>query len=219
MTHDQSEALAIADEVAVVRNGRIEQAGSRATSTSVRRRASWPASSAARTSSRESSRARLATATQCGQSKGWCSAGTTPCSTPARPSLSSSGLEHVLLELGPNGAAPDGWHGVVVAHAYLGDAVEHVVALDGLELRARSAPDRVFAPGTEVAIAFADGRCSIVHAACLASSSRSSASPWAYPGSSTPLSASECRRRLADGLQRREERFVDTVERGIYGTP
>jgi iron(III) transport system ATP-binding protein len=49
VTHDQQEAMAVSDRIIVMNAGRIEQQGARATSTSVRRRPSLPASWASRT--------------------------------------------------------------------------------------------------------------------------------------------------------------------------
>jgi spermidine/putrescine transport system ATP-binding protein len=56
VTHDQEEAMTMADVIAVMNHGRIEQLGPRRSSTRRRGRASWPASSARRTSCREPSR-------------------------------------------------------------------------------------------------------------------------------------------------------------------
>ena len=53
VTHDQEEAMTMADTIAVMNGGRIEQLGSPASSTSGRGRPSSPASSASRTCSRE----------------------------------------------------------------------------------------------------------------------------------------------------------------------
>ena len=46
VTHDQEEALNMSDRIVVMRAGKIEQIGTRATSTATRRTASWPSSSA-----------------------------------------------------------------------------------------------------------------------------------------------------------------------------
>ena len=46
VTHDQEEALAMSDRIAVMNAGRVEQTGVRARSTITRRRRSWPTSSA-----------------------------------------------------------------------------------------------------------------------------------------------------------------------------
>jgi putative spermidine/putrescine transport system ATP-binding protein len=51
VTHDQAEAMAISDRIAVMHKGRIERSAPRARSMITRRRASWRASSAARTCS------------------------------------------------------------------------------------------------------------------------------------------------------------------------
>jgi multiple sugar transport system ATP-binding protein len=46
VTHDQVEAMTMADRIVVLRDGRIEQIGSRSSSTTTRRTCSWPSSSA-----------------------------------------------------------------------------------------------------------------------------------------------------------------------------
>ena len=56
ITHDQGEALSMSNRVAVFNNGRLEQVGTPARSTSRRRRRSWRRSSARRTCSRRSNR-------------------------------------------------------------------------------------------------------------------------------------------------------------------
>jgi ABC-type sulfate/molybdate transport systems ATPase subunit len=53
VTHSQEEAMALSDLVVVMNNGLIEQTGGRAKSTTIRRRPSWRASSAATTCCRE----------------------------------------------------------------------------------------------------------------------------------------------------------------------
>ncbi len=52
VTHDQEEALAVADRVGVMNAGRLEQLGRRRRSTPARPRRSWPSSSVCRTASR-----------------------------------------------------------------------------------------------------------------------------------------------------------------------
>jgi ABC-type Fe3+/spermidine/putrescine transport system ATPase subunit len=49
VTRDQEEALAMSDRIAVMNNGRVEQAGAPQASTRSPRRCSWPTSSASRT--------------------------------------------------------------------------------------------------------------------------------------------------------------------------
>ena len=62
VTHDQDEALSLADQVAVMRDGRLVQADAPATSTAPRSTPTWPASSAARRSSRRTVRGGVARA-------------------------------------------------------------------------------------------------------------------------------------------------------------
>jgi ABC-type sugar transport system ATPase subunit len=48
VTHDQIEAMTMADKIVVMKDGRIEQIGSRWSCTTARPTPSWPASSARR---------------------------------------------------------------------------------------------------------------------------------------------------------------------------
>ena len=70
VTHDQEEALTMSDRIAVMNNGRVEQAGPPRRSTRIPRRSSSQTSSACRTSSRRPPRARMATVATCGSPSG-----------------------------------------------------------------------------------------------------------------------------------------------------
>jgi iron(III) transport system ATP-binding protein len=61
-----------------------------------------------------------------------------------------------------SGQVPNEWHGTVVARAFLGDAVDHVVAVDKHEIRARVNPSVSFEPGTQVYLQLDPAKISLV---------------------------------------------------------
>jgi iron(III) transport system ATP-binding protein len=71
--------------------------------------------------------------------------------------------EHVTLEKGTD--APPGpgvWHGEVETRAFLGDAVEHQVAVGDIELRARSHPTLSLESGTTVTLRLPKEWCALI---------------------------------------------------------
>ena len=60
------------------------------------------------------------------------------------------------------GAVRNEWHGTVVARAFLGDAVDHVVAVGKHELRARGNPSVSIEPGTQVYLRLDPSKISLV---------------------------------------------------------
>jgi iron(III) transport system ATP-binding protein len=54
------------------------------------------------------------------------------------------------------------WHGTVVARAFLGDAVDHVVAVGKYEMRARVNPSVSIEPGTQVYLQLDPAKISLV---------------------------------------------------------
>jgi iron(III) transport system ATP-binding protein len=61
-----------------------------------------------------------------------------------------------------SGQVPNEWHGTVVARAFLGDAVDHVVAVDKHEIRARVNPSVSIEPGTQVYLQLDPAKISLV---------------------------------------------------------
>jgi iron(III) transport system ATP-binding protein len=71
--------------------------------------------------------------------------------------------EHVHIEaVPPSATAPNRWSGKVVARAFLGESVDHVVGVGKLEIRARVNPTISIRPGTEVTITFPEQACSLI---------------------------------------------------------
>jgi iron(III) transport system ATP-binding protein len=60
------------------------------------------------------------------------------------------------------GQVPNEWRGTVVARAFLGDAVDHVVAVGKHEIRARVNPSVSFEPGAEVHLQLDPAKISLV---------------------------------------------------------
>jgi iron(III) transport system ATP-binding protein len=57
---------------------------------------------------------------------------------------------------------PNEWHGTVVTRAFLGDSVDHVVAVGKQEMRARTNPDVSIEPGTQVYLQLDPAKISLV---------------------------------------------------------
>jgi iron(III) transport system ATP-binding protein len=73
--------------------------------------------------------------------------------------------EHVELAAGPsNGVGPNRWRGRVAARAFLGESVDHVVAIGNREIRARSNSTLSIPPETEVDVRFREESCSLIPA-------------------------------------------------------
>ncbi len=72
--------------------------------------------------------------------------------------------EDVSLRNGSAASARGGLLGRVVTTGFLGDSVDHVVALGGLELRVRSASSAAAVPGAEVEVLFDPASCGLVSA-------------------------------------------------------
>jgi iron(III) transport system ATP-binding protein len=70
--------------------------------------------------------------------------------------------EHVALEASVNGVGPNRWRGRVVARAFLGESVDHVVSVGSREIRARCNPSVSIPPDTEVTLLFPDGACTLI---------------------------------------------------------
>jgi iron(III) transport system ATP-binding protein len=71
--------------------------------------------------------------------------------------------EHVGIEPGrTNGASPNSWGGSVATRAFLGEVVDHMVAVGDREIHVRSNPSVSIPPGTEVALTFRGEACSLI---------------------------------------------------------
>jgi iron(III) transport system ATP-binding protein len=73
--------------------------------------------------------------------------------------------EHVTIGAGAvDGVGVGRWHGTVTTRAFLGEAVDHMVALDSdsSELRVRCNPSVSIPPGSSVLLSFREESCSLI---------------------------------------------------------
>jgi iron(III) transport system ATP-binding protein len=82
------------------------------------------------------------------------------------PVIVAARPEHVTIDATPslNGPAPNRWQGRVEARAFLGESVDHVIAVGSREIRARCNPSISIPPQTEVTVAFPEEACSLIAA-------------------------------------------------------
>jgi iron(III) transport system ATP-binding protein len=166
VTHDQVEALAISNCVAVMRDGRIEQSGKprevyeRPSSRFVANfigTSNFVDGDIAEVGPDGTYMVRALGGTLRATSPGSLAKGTrvTVCIRP----------EHVGLEAGePSPSDAPGWRGVVQARAFLGESVDHLVSVGSLEIRARCHPSLSIPPGTRVTLRFPDTACRLLPA-------------------------------------------------------
>ncbi len=70
--------------------------------------------------------------------------------------------EAVSLSTASRPGSANEWHGTVVTRAFLGDAVDHVVAVGKQEIRARTNPEISIEPGTQVYLQLDPAKISLV---------------------------------------------------------
>jgi iron(III) transport system ATP-binding protein len=162
VTHDQVEALAMSDVIAVMRDGRLEQVG---TPRDIYER---PAShfvadflgaanlidGVVEESDAEGARVRTAAGTLHARS-------TAPLAAGARVTVVVR-PEHVTIEPAAASQTNSSWPGKVVAVAFLGDAFDYLVDVGGVELRARRHVAAPIEQGTDVTVRFAPEACSVI---------------------------------------------------------
>jgi iron(III) transport system ATP-binding protein len=166
VTHDQVEALAMSNRVAVMRDGRIEQIG-RPRDVYERPASRFvadfigssnfidgtvadggPTDGYRVTTPRGELRARSDTTLPKGTRVVLC----------IRP-------EHVGLRDGTQEQSEThAWSGTVQARAFLGESVDHVVDVGGFEVRARCNPSRSIPAGTQVTLTFSESACTLIPA-------------------------------------------------------
>jgi iron(III) transport system ATP-binding protein len=165
VTHDQVEALAMSNRVAVVRAGKIEQIGRpREVYEAPKSRfvADFIGTSNFIDGVVESrANGRYAIRTPDGELRVKSDANFAvgdPVIVAARP-------ENVLIDAQRvNGPAPNRWQGRVEARAFLGESVDHVVSVGSREIRARCNPSISIPAPTEVTVTFPEEACSLIPA-------------------------------------------------------
>ena len=70
--------------------------------------------------------------------------------------------EAVSLSTASRPGVPNEWHGTVVTRAFLGDSVDHVIAVGKQEMRARTNPEISIEPGTQVYLQLDPSKISLV---------------------------------------------------------
>jgi iron(III) transport system ATP-binding protein len=72
--------------------------------------------------------------------------------------------EHIEIRVPTNGSLPDDWSGTVENRAFLGEVVDHVVAVGGRTIRVRCNASVSIAAGTDVAVRLRGDTCSLLPA-------------------------------------------------------
>jgi iron(III) transport system ATP-binding protein len=72
--------------------------------------------------------------------------------------------EHVQLTAGADGAGPNRWNGTVAVRSFLGESVDHVVNVGSSEIRARCNPTVSIPPETQVVLTFPEDAVSLIPA-------------------------------------------------------
>lgn len=154
VTHDQIEALALSSSIAVMKQGKVVQTGK-------------PRDIYERPNSRFVAEFIGTSNFISGTVVRRCEGGY-EVDTPAGRLVLDSDLDvppssEVVLSIRPesisiaaggavDSSMPNRWNGRVVARAFLGDALDHIVAVGGLELRVRGNPKLSIAPDTDVVL-------------------------------------------------------------------
>jgi iron(III) transport system ATP-binding protein len=154
VTHDQTEALAMSNEVAVMRDGRVEQIGRPRDiyeSPKTRFVADFIGTSNFLTGIVEEKRpGGYLVRTPQGQLEVPSDAQ----HTPGEAVVVSARPEHISLSTTTNGAGPNRWPGRVSVRSFLGEVVDHVVAVGGDEIRVRCNSTISIPPETDVTLVF-----------------------------------------------------------------
>jgi iron(III) transport system ATP-binding protein len=166
VTHDQTEALAMSNIVAVMRDGRMEQVGKpreiyeRPMSRFVADFIGISNFIPGTVESSSKATCRIATG------EGPLTAGAVQEWPAGQKVVVSVRPEHVRIQPLAEGEfeGANVWKGVVHQRAFLGECVDHVVTVGGIELRARTNPSISLRPGTDVSVALIPERCSLIAA-------------------------------------------------------
>ena len=165
VTHDQTEALAMSNRVAVMRDGKIEQIGRPREvyeSPSSRFVADFIGTSNfidGTVSSRDGNAYVIDTP------EGELRVRSDLQFAVGADVVVSARPEHVSIAAdtnSTNGALPNQWRGTVANRAFLGEAVDHVIAVGSREIRARCNPTVSIPQETDVVVTFNEAACSLI---------------------------------------------------------
>jgi len=164
VTHDQTEALAMSNEVAVMRDGKIEQIGKpREIYETPRTRfvADFIGTSNFIDGVVQEKRERAyLVRTDQGELE-------VPSETEHQPGeavVVSARPEHITLSTVQNGAGPNRWPGRVEVRSFLGEVVDHVVSVHGSEIRVRCNSTISIPPETDVTLVFNEEAFTLIRA-------------------------------------------------------
>jgi iron(III) transport system ATP-binding protein len=163
VTHDQVEALSLSNRIAVMKDGAVQQVGTPREIYGRPRNhfvADFIGTSnfiEGKVVERHGEDYRVETAEGV---LALCSAASVPTGTKVLASIRPESLEVSTERL----VGENVWQGKVSARAFLGDAVDHVVAVGGIEVRVRTAPTVSIQPETEVFVQLKADSISLVPA-------------------------------------------------------
>ena len=164
VTHDQTEALAMSNEVAVMRDGRVEQIGKPREiyeSPQTRFVADFIGTSNFIDGVVEEKRADgYLVRTEQGRLEVPSDAS----HAPGDPVVVSARPEHITLSTDLNGAGPNRWRGRVAVRSFLGEVVDHVVTVGGCEIRVRCNSTVSIPAETDVTLVFNREACTLIPA-------------------------------------------------------
>ncbi|MEX2375210.1 MAG: ABC transporter ATP-binding protein [Dehalococcoidia bacterium] len=164
VTHDQVEALAISNVIAVMDHGVVQQIGS--PREIYERPANRFVADFIGTANflegtvREAVDDVAVVETGCGIVRAVIRYGD-PVASGAKVSVSLR-PEHVTVSEELVEPAPNRWRGRVVARAFLGEAVDHVIDVDGQQIRARGDARISIQPGSQVSVTLEPGACHVL---------------------------------------------------------
>lgn len=164
VTHDQVEALAMSNRIAVVNQGRIEQIG-RPRDIYEKPASRFVAGFIGTTNFIEGNveRREPGGVQVVSTSEGPLRA-VIPVELPTGTSVVVSVRpEHLALSLSPDGdPGPNRWIGTVSTRAFLGESVDHLVSVGKLELKVRCPTTTSIPPGKRVALTFPPEQCLVI---------------------------------------------------------
>jgi iron(III) transport system ATP-binding protein len=164
VTHDQTEALAMSNEIAVMRDGKVEQIGHpREIYEAPRTRFVADfigTSNFIEGVVREARSGRYLVDTPQGKLE----IGSDSVHSPGDHIVVSARPEHISLTTGANGTGPNRWAGRVALRSFLGEVVDHVVTVGDREIRVRCNSAISIPADTDVTLVFNQESFSLVPA-------------------------------------------------------
>jgi iron(III) transport system ATP-binding protein len=164
VTHDQVEALGMSSKIAVMNDGEIQQVG-RPREVYERPRSRFVADFIGSSNfidgviERQEPGDHYVIDTPHGK----LIAKSTVSYAPGSPIVVAARPEQITIDVGTaNGTVPNRWQGTVGTRAFLGEAVDHMVAVGDRELRVRCNPSVSIPPGSTVSLVFSEEACSLI---------------------------------------------------------